>query len=397
MLPYLERLQGIDAFTPSSTGDDKQIPLGTIPVAKNGRYGYVNSLLLRLDLIFTTTHNQSHIPIMDLYRVISRLELTLGSVGTLIAPTTRGIDMAAWHMFARNGYERKSLRNGLAELGDYTSGAGDTTVHVYFRIPFVHHAFRRPQDFALPGAMFGVEDSLKLSFAASTAFTGISTSSVFKSCAVKAWAEMFYSKSFVIPAITRLMDNTENRSTLTVGPFAGADLMELVLCGDLHGLGSSDGLDNLSTVEWEPRIPPVVPQTLAQQFVEQVAVASDAWPMLIAGQSYDGLGYQSLQYAALLPLKYANPRGQAKLSHIKPNASGEQIVLAFTGSTISTRYLMTVVDRWDEARATQIAKRVGLKGSFRIKGYRSTNAPTGGSSDRIDPEHALYLPRKVIG
>lgn len=183
------------SLTPSTSAQSATFLLNNIPTGKEGKFWYYVTAIV-LKVVFTFDQAASGGSAVDpdkLWKVIQSVQIQSPLLGQVyLHANTRGAVLGNIIQYMGFGF------NALGTRAQIASSDGDTTVTLYYRIPFAFEFLRKPHECSPWGGFFeGGTFEVKLD--TTTVFDGDSTGAVIKAPSnLRAWMEMIPSPEAVV-------------------------------------------------------------------------------------------------------------------------------------------------------------------------------------------------------
>ncbi len=363
-----DKLLDLDQITTGSV--KRTVYMKTLRKSILGALCYLKSLVIKVKVTGTVDSTGSDLPFMDLYKVLKYVTFKPKFFGpsALIPEGTRGVDLALWHNPMAAGYRMLDSANAPQLIDPPASGSTSFIRDLRYAIRPVDFRMKNPLQAAWPLFVFDDNDAIVLEFDALTVYgTGYTITAIDVSFEPE-YALVEPAKAF-LPYIFRigefLTGSTDKQAT--IGPFTtpSADLVDVALMADLHGLGATSavGIDNTAKVEGPTDLPPMPTDAIARKFLEIQSLAGlglqprsgiNVWPYK-AAYSADAEGrLVGDDQLIALPLMYPEQVGDwdPRATTLARNAG---LTYTFTETTVSPkRLLYRTLDRYDQTKAAEL-------------------------------------------
>lgn len=363
--------------TPGTSQQSITFNLNNLPTGKDNKFWYY---VTALNLKVVTTFDQAAmggtaVNPDKLWKALASAQVQCPLLGTLYShQNTRGSVLGGIIQKFGFGY------NQLQERAQIASADGDTTVTLYYRIPFAYEFLRKPHETS-PWTGFLEGGTFEVKLDISTVFDGDSTGAVIKTPTnFKAWLELIPSPEAVLhtPCHWRehILPGSSTRFVIQdvgspdglqgVDQSRGVGLSTLLMLTDATGMGlsGSDGSDNVTgyDIPWRDQQRIDTPDAPFMAFfahagnIRQNRAVVDAagWPYTDAATAQGDLNdAQSLFFPFVVPGR------DFETSKLQTVAGAKEINMAFTSTPSgSMRLLGHYFPVFDPAFMQMLAARI---------------------------------------
>lgn len=387
------------SVTPGSSAQTATFMLNNLPTGQNGRlWNYVSAIVLKV----VTTFDQ---PAMGgvavnadkLWKVLQSIQVQCPILGTLMShANNRGAVVGNLDQYFGMNYNALPVRAQIA------AADGDTTVTLYYRIPFALGFLASPMETA-PWTGFLEGGTVEVKLDVSTVFNGDSTGAVIKAPTnFRCWLEMvpspepllhvpFNFREHITPGgSTRhvIQDMGAPDGIQGVDLSKGAGLMCLLMLTDATGigLGGSDGADNVLSydLEWRNQVRIDTPDAPFVAFQAMMGVNRRQKPA--APVTSDGAGFPytiaaspngDANDAQALIFPLVAPGNEQYTSKLQTVFGAKAINFTYTVTpSASSVFRGGYAYAWDEQFATALAMRIAPQSAGKLVA-KTLNKQTG--------------------
>jgi hypothetical protein len=215
------------SLTPGTTAQSATFLLNNIPTGKDGKFWYyAMALVIKLVVTFDqAAMGGSAVNADKLWKVVQSIQVQCPLLGQLfLHANTRGAILGNIIQYFGFGYNALPVRPQVA------AADGDTTLTLYYRVPFAYEFLRKPHETA-PWGGFLEGGTVEVKIDTTTVYDGDSTGAVIKTPTnLRAWLELIPSPEAVIHTPIHWREHiTPGSSTKHV----------------IQDMGSSDGLQGI--------------------------------------------------------------------------------------------------------------------------------------------------------
>jgi len=236
--------------------------MNNVPVGKNGRFWYyVTAIVVKLvTVVDQPSAGSAAINSDKLWKIVQSLQVQCPLLGQLFThANTSGAAMG--NIIQRYGFGF----NALHSRAQIPTTDADTTVTLYYRIPFAYEFLKKPHETA-PWGGFLEGGTVEVRIAASTVLDGDSTGAVIKATtSLRCWMELIPVPEVCLHAPTHwrlhIIPGSSTRSTIQdmgssdglqgIDQSKGVGIASLLYLTDATGigLGGPDGADNITGID----------------------------------------------------------------------------------------------------------------------------------------------------
>jgi hypothetical protein len=221
------------SLTPGAQAQTATFLMQNVPVGKDGKFWYYAlALVIKLVVTFDQAAMGGSVVNADkLWKVLQSVQVQCPLLGQLfLHGNTRGAVLGNIIQYLGYGYNALPVRPQIA------AADGDTTVTLYYRVPFAYEFLRKPHETA-PWGGFLENGTVEVKLDVSTVFDGDSTGAVIKAPTnLRAWLEMIPSPEPVIHTPVHW------REHLTPGGGTKHTILDMGSADGLQGIDTSKGV-----------------------------------------------------------------------------------------------------------------------------------------------------------
>lgn len=334
--------------------------------AEAGLNYYVPAIVLELTIAVLMVAGDPAISLWDVFRCISTLQLDTRVLGTLVKSNTTGVNMAFWD-WVRTGYLSANM---TATIPAPATGQAVVTRRAKLTIPIGRDLRRRRGnvDYAINTLLFSPEqDNLIITIGAANCYAPIAPNAVLQSVTVFPYVEMFSDERCYYPCVLGIDDFQVSTGRPAINPIkrdnSRADPVDVWLEGSSSGpLGVN--VATLTSVEspadgipsaWTPA------RILDQFYLPNVMYAPFQFQPFSAAPIVAGAYNLANMYA--FPLRYQPGWERSKMCSYQMLEDPDMVDLQFIGATPAQRYLQGTAQRYNEAQASILRARAGIRGN----------------------------------
>jgi len=380
------------SVTPGASAQTATFLLNNVPTGKEGKFWYyAMSAVLKVVTTFDQAAMGGAVVNPDkLWKVLQSVQVQCPILGQLFShANTRGATLGNIIQYFGYGFNATPLRAQIA------AADGDTTVTLYYRIPFSYEFLRKPHETA-PWGGFLEGGTLEVKLDVSTVFDGDSTGAVIKAPTnFRCWLEMIPSPEAVIhtpvhwrehqipgsstKAIVQDMGSPDGLQGIDQS--RGVGLAALLYLTDATGigLGGPDGYDNITgfDIPWRDQDRVDVPEALMSSFMAMIGHHRKGRPTSLTTGS-DGMGFpytlaatvNDLPDAQALVVPLVASGRDLETSKLQTVAGAKEINFSYTSTPSAVyRLLGCYFPVFDENFVKALASRIapGSKGQLTAK------------------------------
>jgi hypothetical protein len=292
------------SLTPGTTAQTATFLLNNLPLGKNNSMWYYTTAIY-LKVVVTVDQaamGGTAINADKLWKIIQSVQIQSPLLGQVfLHSNTRGAVLGNLIQYFGYGF------NGVPVRAQVAAADGDTTVTLYYRIPFAYEFLRKPHE-SSPWAGFLEGGTFEVKLDVSTVLDGDSTGAVLKAPTnLRAWLELIPAPEAVIhtPVHWREHQTPGNSTRHVIQDFGSPDglqgidqsrgvgLAALLMLTDATGIGLSgpDGADNILSydIPWRNQDRVDIPD--APYAAMYAMMGNNRRPNLITGVTADGAGF----------------------------------------------------------------------------------------------------------